>query len=95
MNIKCAYSKLPSAHVTCPECLDGTLEAARGRYSPIYKCTNKPLCKFWLPDRPTGDKCHYIRGKKICGALMVMGTKTIPVRCSDKSCPNRNPHKLK
>jgi hypothetical protein len=23
------------------------------------------------------------------------GTKTIPERCSDKTCPNHNPHKLK
>ncbi|MFT7460288.1 MAG: hypothetical protein ACI909_002976, partial [Planctomycetota bacterium] len=27
-------------------------------------------------------------------SLIVEGTKTIPDRCSDKTCPNRNPHKL-
>jgi hypothetical protein len=25
---------------------------------------------------------------------MMDGTKTIPERCSDKNCPNHNPHKL-
>jgi len=26
---------------------------------------------------------------------MMIGTKTIPERCSDKTCPNHNPHKIK
>lgn len=91
---KCAHADLPPTHVTCPECGKGTLELARGRFGPIYKCTNKPACKFWLADRPTGKTCRFKRGRKVCGALMVMGTKTIPDRCSDKTCPNRNPHKL-
>jgi hypothetical protein len=38
--------------------------------------------------KPTGNICN------ICGALMMEGTKTIPERCSDKTCPNHNPHKL-
>jgi hypothetical protein len=25
---------------------------------------------------------------------MMEGTKTIPERCSNKACPNHNPHKL-
>ena len=25
---------------------------------------------------------------------MMEGTKTIPERCSNKTCPNHNPHKL-
>jgi DNA topoisomerase-1 len=84
-----------STGVTCPDCKKGTLEPARGRFGPIYKCTNKPDCKFYLESRPTGKKCNYPRdGKKKCGHLMVEGTKTIPDRCSDKTCPNRNPHKL-
>jgi hypothetical protein len=29
-----------------------------------------------------------------CDELMMEGTKTIPERCSDKTCPNHNPHKL-
>ncbi len=43
--------------------------------------------------KPTGRKCTSDRGGKAC-ALMVAGTKTIPDRYSDKTCPNRNPHKL-
>lgn len=91
---KCLHSELPPTNVSCPECNKGKLEVARGRYGPIYKCTNKPDCKFWLPERPTGKTCNYKLNKSICGALIVMGTKTIGDRCSDKTCPNRNPHKL-
>ncbi len=93
---KCIHSNLPATNVTCPECKKGKLEVARGRYGPIYKCSNKPKCKFWLADRPTGKTCKFKHNdsKKICGALIVMGTKTIPDRCSDKTCLNRNPHKL-
>lgn len=81
--------------VKCLECGNGTLEPARGRYGPVYKCTNKPACKFYLTARPTGKKCAYKRENgKACGQFMVEGTKTIPERCSDKECPNRNPHKL-
>lgn len=89
----CPHADLPSTGVLCPDCQRGTLEVARGRFGPIYKCTNKP-CAFWLPDRPIGRKCPFVRDGKRCGALLVMGTKTIPDRCSDKTCPNRNPHKL-
>lgn len=32
-------------------------------------------------------------GNEICGHLM-MGTKTIPERCSDKVCPNHRPDKI-
>lgn len=81
--------------ITCPQCSEGTLEPARGRFGPIYKCTNGPACKFYLTSRPTGAFCDYPRhGHTTCGALMVKGTKTIPDRCSDRECPNRNPHKL-
>jgi NAD-dependent DNA ligase len=38
--------------------------------------------------KPTGNLCP------MCGALMMEGTKTIPERCSNKTCPNHNPHKL-
>lgn len=93
MKSKCPHAELPSTNVKCPECKKGTLEVTRGRYGPIYKCTNKP-CTFWLPERPIGKICKFRLGKKTCGALMVMGTKTIPDRCSNKTCPNRNPHKL-
>jgi len=92
-NKQCAHAGLPPTGVRCPSCKLGMLEVARGRFGPIYKCTSN-RCSFWLPDRPTGKKCSYVREGKKCGALMVMGTKTIPDRCSDKTCPNRNPHKL-
>lgn len=91
---KCLHADLPPTNVDCPECKRGTLEVARGRYGPIYKCTNKPECNVWLAERPTGNICEFKREKKYCGALMVSGTKTIPDRCSDKTCPNRYPHKL-
>jgi ssDNA-binding Zn-finger/Zn-ribbon topoisomerase 1 len=90
---KCAHADLPPTGVRCPSCKQGTLEVARGRFGPIYRCTAKE-CGIWLPERPTGKKCKYVRDGKPCGALMVVGTKTIPDRCSDKTCPNRNPHKL-
>jgi ssDNA-binding Zn-finger/Zn-ribbon topoisomerase 1 len=93
MKNKCEHADLPPTNVGCPECNKGMLEVARGRYGPIYKCTNKS-CNYWLPERPTGEKCMFKRGNTTCGALMVIGTKTIPDRCSDKSCPNRNPHRL-
>lgn len=83
--------------VKCPMCDDGEMMERRGRYGLFYSCTNYPKCKHAIKAKPTGEKCVYIRddkdGKK-CGALMMEGTKTIPERCSDKSCPNHNPHKL-
>jgi hypothetical protein len=79
--------------VGCTECRKGTLEPARGRFGPIYKCSRNG-CGFYVESRPTGKKCKYIRDGEKCGALIVEGTKTIADRCSDKSCPNRNPHKI-
>lgn len=90
---QCKHADLPPTNVKCPECRKGTLEVARGRFGSIYKCTHKG-CGHWLDSRPTGKKCTYKRRGKKCGQLMVQGTKTIPDRCSDRSCPNRNPHKL-
>ena len=81
-------------NITCPDCGQGTLEPARGRFGPVYQCTNKKVCKVVLTSRPTGTVCNYLRNGKACGRLMVKGTKTIPDRCSDKDCPNRHPHKL-
>ena len=81
--------------IVCTACETGTLEPARGRFGPVYKCTNKTACKFYLTARPTGAFCDYIKDEgTACGHMMVEGTKTIPDRCSDKNCPNRNPHKL-
>ena len=88
---------LTATDVVCPSCGQGTLVPARGRFGPVYKCNaeTKPKCKFQLNSRPTGATCQYPRENgRACGALMVEGTKTIPDRCSDRDCPNRNPHKL-
>lgn len=90
------YSKadLEPVLVKCPECGHKGFQATKGRFGPVWKCLNKPACKHFFDARPTGKKCGYVtRGKK-CGALMVEGTKTIPDRCSLRSCRNRNPHKL-
>lgn len=79
--------------ICCSRCGKGTLEPASGRFGPIYQCSAL-VCGFYLESRPTGKKCKFIRDSKKCGAWIVEGTKTIPDRCSDKTCPNRNPHKL-
>ncbi|MBI2278598.1 MAG: type I DNA topoisomerase [Candidatus Brennerbacteria bacterium] len=90
---KCKYVKESENNsngtgVKCPED-SGEIVARRGRFGPFYSCKNYPKCKFIMKSRPTGNTCD------ICGALMMEGTKTIPERCSNKSCPAHNPHKLK
>lgn len=80
--------KKASTGVKCPECKDGELTEKRGRFGIFYACTNYPKCKFTIKSKPTGEIC------KLCGSLIMLGTKTIPERCSDKNCPNHNPHKL-
>ena len=75
--------------VNCPKCKDGEITERAGRFGIFYSCNNYPKCKYAIKSRPTGEKC------KMCGELMMTGTKTIPDRCSDKGCPNHNPHKLK
>lgn len=89
---KCKYIKqdamLNSTGVKCGECKDGEMAERRGRFGPFYSCTNYPDCKHITKTKPTGNLC------KMCGKLMMEGTKTIPERCSDKTCPNHNPHKL-
>ena len=94
MNKECSYKDLKPTGVICSSCRKGTLEPAQGRFGPIYKCSAL-LCTYFVETRPTGKKCKFIRDGNKCGGLIVEGTKTIPDRCSDKSCPNRNPHKLK
>ncbi|MCX6788585.1 MAG: type I DNA topoisomerase [Candidatus Jorgensenbacteria bacterium] len=74
--------------VKCPEC-GGEIVERRGRFGAFFSCANYPKCKFIIKSRPTGKKCE------LCGALMMEGTKTIPERCSNKACPNHNPHKIK
>lgn len=74
--------------VKCP--LDGgEIIERRGRFGAFFSCANYPKCKFIIKSRPTGNICS------LCGSLMMEGTKTIPERCSNKACPNHNPHKLK
>ncbi len=74
--------------VKCTDCKDGEMVERRGRFGIFYSCSNYPNCKNAIKAKPTGDLCS------MCGKLMMQGTKTIPERCSDKTCPNHNPHKL-
>jgi DNA topoisomerase-1 len=98
---KCKYIKKSgnnhnnSSGVKCPVCKKGELVERRGRFGIFYSCSSYPKCKYALNAKPTGRTCDYKRENGVCGALMVEGTKTIPERCSDKNCPNHNPHKLK
>ncbi len=100
---KCKYIKkeegqsIPTTGIKCPLCKDGEMAERRGRFGIFYSCSNYPKCKHAIKTKPTGNICHFIRpdkGDQECGALMMEGTKTIPERCSDKTCPNHNPHKL-
>lgn len=87
----------PTTGVKCPLCNAGEMTERRGRFGIFYSCTNYPKCRNAIKAKPTGNICHFIRedkDNKECGALMMEGTKTIPERCSDKACPNHNPHKL-
>ncbi|MEK7390806.1 MAG: type I DNA topoisomerase, partial [Patescibacteria group bacterium] len=84
--------------VKCPKCKGGEMVERRGRFGLFYSCSNYPKCKQAIKAKPTGNTCSYSRetagGTIPCGALMMEGTKTIPERCSDKTCPNHNPHRL-
>jgi DNA topoisomerase-1 len=97
---KCKFIKndeksIVSSGVQCPVCAEslpagrqGDMVERRGRFGIFYSCSNYPDCKHAIKARPTGAIC------KMCGSLMMQGTKTIPDRCSNKQCPNHNPHKL-
>ena len=80
--------KANSTGVQCPVCKKGFLSERRGRFGVFYSCSNYPDCKYAIKAKPTGETC------KLCGSLMMEGTKTIPERCSNKQCPNHNPHKI-
>ncbi len=80
--------------VMCPDCKTGEMVERRGRFGLFYSCSNYPKCKNAIKAKPTGKLCEYMRETGKCGHLMMEGTKTIPERCSDKTCPNHNPHKL-
>ncbi len=92
---KCKYikkdaelEKQNSTGVICPTCKDGLMTEKRGRFGVFYSCSNYPKCKNAIKAKPTGNLC------KLCGALMMEGTKTIPERCSVKTCPNHRPDKI-
>lgn len=90
-----ALEKQNSTGVLCPQCRKGFMSERRGRFGVFFSCSNYPECKYAIRARPTGNICNYKKNDgTICGALMMEGTKTIPERCSDKACPNHNPHKL-
>lgn len=99
---KCKYikkdaelEKQNSTGVACPVCKNGMMTERRGRFGLFYSCSNYPKCKNAIKAKPTGNICKYEKSDgSICGALMMLGTKTIPERCSDKTCPNHNPHKI-
>ncbi|MBI3634233.1 MAG: type I DNA topoisomerase [Candidatus Yonathbacteria bacterium] len=81
--------------VPCPMCKKGFMTERKGRFGIFYSCTNYPDCKNAIKAKPTGNFCDYKKADGTpCGALMMDGTKTIPERCSNKLCPNHNPHKL-
>ncbi len=83
--------------VKCPECKKGEMMERNGRFGVFYSCTEYPDCKNAIKAKPTGKFCNYKREDKggiKCGTLMMEGTKTIPERCSDKTCPNHRPDKL-
>ncbi|MDQ5957982.1 MAG: topoisomerase [Patescibacteria group bacterium] len=80
--------------VGCPLCKKGTMVEKRGRFGVFYGCSNYPDCKHIIKSKPTGATCGYARDTGPCPHLMMAGTKTIPERCSDKLCPNHNPHKI-
>jgi len=93
---KCKFVKQDPAElerqktgVACPVCKKGEMVERRGKFGLFYSCSNYPECKHAIKARPTGRTCPE------CGSLMMEGTKTIPERCSNKSCPNHNPHKKK
>jgi DNA topoisomerase-1 len=77
-----------STGVQCNVCKEGMMMERKGRFGIFYSCTNYPKCKNAIKAKPTGNICP------LCQSLMMEGTKTIPERCSNKLCPNHNPHKL-
>ncbi len=74
--------------VKCPACKNGEMMERKGRFGIFYSCSDYPDCKNAIKAKPTGRICTE------CGSLMMTGTKTIPERCSNKTCLMHNPHKL-
>ncbi len=73
--------------IHCPQCTEGEIVERRGRFGAFFSCSNYPKCAFAIKARPTGKTCE------LCKSLMMEGTKTIPERCSNKTCLHHNPHK--
>jgi len=90
-----AAALLNATSVGCPVCKKGFMTERKGRFGVFYSCTGYPDCKYAIKAKPTGRICEYpkVDGSP-CDSLMMEGTKTIPERCSNKLCPNHNPHKL-
>ncbi len=91
---KCKFIKQDEAElkkkmtdVKCPICNNGLMMERRGKFGIFYSCSNYPKCKNAIKAKPTGNICD------LCGSLMMLGTKTIPERCSNRNCRNHNPHK--
>ncbi len=93
---KCKYIKkdanlnpVVTSGVKCNVCKkDADMIERRGRFGIFWSCANYPECKHAIKAKPTGNICS------MCQSLMMEGTKTIPERCSNKTCANHNPHKL-
>ncbi|MCX6755714.1 MAG: type I DNA topoisomerase [Candidatus Nomurabacteria bacterium] len=92
---KCKYieedeeeKKKKMSGVACPVCKKGEMMERRGRFGIFYSCSNYPDCKNAIKAKPTGNICP------MCNSLMMLGTKTIPERCSNNKCPNHRPDKL-
>ncbi|OHA15864.1 MAG: DNA topoisomerase I [Candidatus Taylorbacteria bacterium RIFCSPLOWO2_12_FULL_43_20] len=77
-----------STGVSCPICKEGVMTERKGRFGIFYSCSNYPKCKNAIKAKPTGNICD------LCGSLMMEGTKTIPERCSNKTCLNHRPDKI-
>ncbi len=86
--------KKKKTDVKCPICNKGYMMERNGRFGVFYSCTEYPNCKNAIKSKPTGRYCEYLKDNEKCGNLMMEGTKTIPERCSNKSCPNHRPDKL-
>jgi ssDNA-binding Zn-finger/Zn-ribbon topoisomerase 1 len=99
---KCKYieedeeeRKKRDSGVKCPMCKDGmpignqgSMTERKGRFGIFYSCSNYPTCKNAIKAKPTGNICP------MCNSLMMIGTKTIPERCSNNKCANHRPDKI-
>ncbi len=72
---ECQFNELKPATTRCPECGNEQFEPARGRFGPIWRCTNRPACKFTLTSRPTGSACSYETAGRPCEPARI-GTRT-------------------